>query len=76
LQYRSCKACGSWFELSPGVVRKSRLFCSDACKSMDYRDKQNQARQLYADKKTFRQIARELGSEVAVVKGWIRGRKP
>jgi hypothetical protein len=75
LEYRQCQACDVWFELSPETARVSRLSCSDACKARSYREKQDQARRLFADKKSFRQIAKEVGSDVATVKGWITGKK-
>jgi endogenous inhibitor of DNA gyrase (YacG/DUF329 family) len=38
-QYRKCAWCGSAFEISPRVARTNRLFCSNACKQADYRDR-------------------------------------
>jgi hypothetical protein len=37
--YRACKECGAWFEVGTkrGAFNKNRLFCSDKCKSKDYR---------------------------------------
>jgi hypothetical protein len=37
--YRACKECGEWFEISARADGRTarRLFCSDACKSRDYR---------------------------------------
>jgi hypothetical protein len=72
-EYRSCMVCKAWFELSPDIARTTRLFCSDACKSKGYRLKQDRARQLFAEKKGFSAIAKELGSNVATVKRWITG---
>jgi hypothetical protein len=74
-EYRSCAVCGTWYELSPDTARTTRLFCSDSCKSRGYRQKQDRARQLFSEKNTFRQIAKELGSDVATVKRWITGKK-
>jgi hypothetical protein len=41
IQHRACKECGTWFEISTGEkgFRINRQFCSDACKSRDYRRK-------------------------------------
>jgi hypothetical protein len=36
-EYRVCKECGEWFEVSPERSRTTRQFCSDACKSKAYR---------------------------------------
>ena len=37
--HRTCKECGRWFEVSTddGKVRATREFCSDPCKSRNYR---------------------------------------
>lgn len=35
--YRQCESCGKWFELSPDVARKHRIYCSDACRTRAYR---------------------------------------
>jgi hypothetical protein len=72
---RRCQACGRWFELAPGVNRSDRLTCSDSCRSRAYRDRQDRARQLAAAGKSFREIAKELGSTVAKVKKWVTGSK-
>jgi hypothetical protein len=46
-KHRACKTCGRWFEISTEDTgfRVNRQFCSDACKSKDYRDRKDQARQ-------------------------------
>ena len=45
-KYRACKACGRWFEISTegSGFRVNRQFCSDACKSKDYRERREQAK--------------------------------
>ena len=75
LTYRACKVCNSWFELSPAIARTNRLFCSNACKFKDYREKQDRARQMKASGQGFAAIAKALGSDVATVKRWVTGRR-
>lgn len=36
-QYKRCTECQAFFELSPGVNRKDRAYCSNACRSAAYR---------------------------------------
>jgi hypothetical protein len=74
LEYRSCKTCKKWYALTPEVARKTRQFCSNACKIRDYRSKQDEARRLVAAGKKYREIAKRLGSSVAIVRGWVVGR--
>jgi hypothetical protein len=71
--YRQCGECGSWFEVSPEVARTNRRFCSNACRSRLYRQRQARAKELFAEGKSLQEIAAELRSTVAVVKKWIGG---
>jgi hypothetical protein len=75
LEYQRCPVCGRWFELSPGVNRANKQTCSGSCRTKLYRQRQERARELYAEGKTARQIARELGAEPEKVKDWVRGTK-
>jgi hypothetical protein len=70
---RQCRECDRWFDVAPGIGRVDREICSTACRSRAYRHKQAMARNLKAQGKTVKQIAKELGSEEGVVKGWIKG---
>lgn len=69
--YQNCKECGRWFEVSPEKARKSKLFCSQACRSKAYRERQSLARQMHQAGKTFEAIAQELGSDADTVKNWV-----
>jgi hypothetical protein len=71
-QYRRCRLCGKPFELSPRVNRVSRLTCSAACRNLDYRNRQERARELHGQGKAFSEIAAELGSNVKTVRGWVK----
>jgi hypothetical protein len=75
-EQRACKLCGRWFEISTGRngSRKDRLFCSDACKSKDYRTRRDRARQLKAEGWRVPAIATELDTDVATVKKWTSKR--
>jgi hypothetical protein len=37
--YRRCRECGDWLEISLTANRTSRLFCSDACRAKAYRER-------------------------------------
>lgn len=71
-KHRACKACGRWFEISPQMYRKSRVYCSEACKSQGYRERKELALRLADEGKTVKEIAAELGSDAKTVKGWLR----
>jgi hypothetical protein len=72
-KYRQCAVCQTWFELSPELARTNRRFCSIKCKNREYRNRQEQARQLHGEGMEPREIAKKLETTVAVVKGWIKG---
>ena len=73
--YRRCPTCSKWIEFSSEGARADRLFCSNACRNAAYRVRQDKARQLRARGKSFKAIAKELGSDAATVKRWITGVK-
>jgi hypothetical protein len=70
--HRECAQCRRWFEVSPTVARKSRLFCSNACRSRAYRHRQEEARRLHTCGLSLKEIARQLGTNTATAKGWIK----
>jgi hypothetical protein len=70
-EYQQCSHCKKWFELAPGLNRADRQFCSDSCRVMAYRARQHRARQLAAEGKTVRQIAKQLGSYISTVEKWL-----
>jgi hypothetical protein len=71
--YRCCSECQTWFEVSPGVARRDRRVCSDACRTRAWRARQEQARRLRAAGKSLKEIARALHSDVGTVKSWVAG---
>jgi hypothetical protein len=73
--YSRCRECGKWFEVAPEVARTHRRFCSNACRSKAYRERQDRARRMHMEKKTFEEIAAELDSDAATVRRWITGVK-
>jgi DNA-binding NarL/FixJ family response regulator len=73
--FRPCGACGKWFELTPDIARKNRLFCSEACRSRAHRAKKEKAVELLAAGKSEKEIADELATTVKVVRGWLQRRQ-
>lgn len=71
-KFRACETCGRWFELSPATARKSKHYCDDACRSRAYRARKERARQLAAEGRKPKEIARELGSDVKTINNWLR----
>jgi hypothetical protein len=69
--YRRCRECPTWFELSPDIARTNRFYCSDACRLKAYRRRKAHARQLHAGGMPLEEIARQLGTDLARVRGWV-----
>jgi hypothetical protein len=69
--FRRCPTCGTWFEVADGKARRSRLYCSEGCRSKAYRERREQARTLYAGGSSVEEIARELASDVEAVTKWV-----
>jgi hypothetical protein len=84
-KHKNCPVCGTWFEIAPkGVIRTkngdgpkrmNRVFCSDSCKTKDYRDRKVSALELKAQGKTVAAIAKELDTPVDTIKKWTTKRK-
>jgi hypothetical protein len=76
-KHRQCPVCGRWFELgqpdSEGrISRSDKLACSPSCRTRGYRVRQERARALHTEGWSPRRIAKELDSDVATVKGWLK----
>ncbi len=68
--FQSCIQCGKLFEIAQGR-RKSRMFCSDACRFKAYRERQTKARELHSQGVSIENIAQELDSKPKTIKGWL-----
>jgi hypothetical protein len=80
--YRQCRGCPNWFEMSPDEDARTarRLFCSDQCKSRDYRKRKDRAVELRGEGLKPAMIAERLKAEgletdIDTVKNWVGRRK-
>jgi hypothetical protein len=76
-QYRACKECAGWFEISGDDDGRTarRLFCSDPCKSRDYRRRKERVVALKAAGRTPKQIAGETDTDLETVQKWLKANK-
>jgi hypothetical protein len=76
-EHRSCKECGNWFEISSEDDGRTarKTFCSDPCKSRDYRRRKERAGALRSEGKSVQQIAKELDTDLTTVKKWVTKKK-
>ena len=70
-KYRRCRQCESWFEIDHYKARTNRYFCSNACRSKAYRERQSEAKKMRDDGESLAAIADKLGSDEATVRKWV-----
>jgi hypothetical protein len=71
-EFVRCRTCQTWFERSTETARTNRRFCSNACRTKNYRRRRAEARRLHVAGVPVRQIAKQLDADVAAVRTWIR----
>lgn len=76
--YAKCALCGAPFEISraPSTGKRTDArFCSDRCRVNNHRAKVDRARRMSAAGRSSLEIARELQTRPATVKGWLESGK-
>lgn len=71
IEQRQCKECGKWFGSAPGLSRKSKTYCSDVCRMKAFRTRKRRAVELAAAGRPAEEIAKETGTPLKTVRGWI-----
>jgi len=72
IEFRRCKECGSPFEETLVVLKSNREFCEgNYCRLKFHRKRKKRSRQMRTEGATLRTIAKDLGSDLATVKGWV-----
>jgi hypothetical protein len=76
-RYPPCRHCGNPFEIARGETgfRKNREFCSDRCKSADYRARRSKAIRLARRGIATQKIAERTETDLGTIKDWLRAVK-
>ena len=76
-QFVACKFCGRRFEHSTEQTgfRKHRQFCTDSCKTLDYRKRKRTAISLAASGRPSREISDKTGTDLKTVRAWLAAAK-
>jgi endogenous inhibitor of DNA gyrase (YacG/DUF329 family) len=76
-RFIECKYCGRPIEISTEQTgfRTHREFCSDSCKTKDYRRRKDTVLKLAKQGKTIPQIVEQVGTERATVRRWLKATK-
>ena len=76
-QFVACKFCRRLFEVStsPTGFRTHREFCTDSCKTKDYRRRKREALRLAGEKKPVREIAKQTNTKTATIRQWLKAHK-
>lgn len=69
--YGSCPGCGRYFEVHTENARSDKTYCSEACKSKNYRDRKARALELHTKGMSLEEIAEALSSKPETVAKWI-----
>jgi hypothetical protein len=73
ITFRKCVSCGRPIAIARTTgARSDAKFCSDACKSRSYRERQARAIELAGKNWTPGRIANELGTTTGTVRRWIK----
>lgn len=77
VEYRTCLACPRQIEISTeGRGKQSNvMFCSDACRTRDHRNKVKEAKSMKADGKTVSQIAKHFETTSDTINNWLTKKK-
>jgi hypothetical protein len=73
--FRRCDQCGLWFELGLPGGRRSRLFCSGACRTRAHRARREKALELHRQGKGAKEIAEATATGLGTVKKWLKQAK-
>lgn len=68
--FARCVLCGKAFTVTE-EKRADSTFCGNPCRQRAYRARQKRARKLRGGGASLRDIARELGSNITTIKGWV-----
>ena len=69
--HRQCTQCHRWFEVG-GDLREDAKYCQQSCRSKAYRGRRKKARELAESGLKPNEIAKQLGTNIKTVKGWIK----
>ena len=72
-EFRGCKHCKRLFEISTENTgyRKHREFCSESCKTKDYRKRKRTALKLAGEGKSVAVVATRTGTNAVTVRAWL-----
>lgn len=72
-QFVQCEECMMEFEVeSTEGNRKDKRYCGDACRARAYRNRRKEALDLNRLGRSAASIAKQLGTDVKTVKGWVK----
>ena len=72
-EFVKCKFCSRQIEISTADsgFRTNRQFCSDLCKTKDYRKRKRTAVRMAAKSASIANIAKEVDTERTTVRRWL-----
>ena len=71
---RPCEECGKSMIIGANEYRRSRQYCSDACRLRRFDARKREARRLHAKHVPLQEIADQVGTGIGQVRGWLKPR--
>ena len=73
-QFLACKFCHRVFEISTEQTgfRRHREFCTDSCKTKDYRRRRRDALRLIRDGESLASVSKHTSTGPATIRRWVR----
>jgi hypothetical protein len=73
-RFEKCKFCSRFFEISsePTGKRRDREFCTDSCKTLDYRRRRRTALKLATSGAKVAFIANRTDTKPATIRNWLK----
>jgi hypothetical protein len=74
-RFGECAVCHKSIEYGPDASFRTRVFCSDACKQKQHRQRVNEAKELRAQKWSVKRIAMHFDTTTDTIKKWLNKKK-
>ena len=75
-QFKQCRFCKKWFEVSLRAARKSRVYCGPACRMKEYRARKTEAQKWHAEGLSVEAISERLATSPGTIRAWLKAPAP
>ncbi len=72
MEFRECRQCRTWFQVSPDTSRSDRVYCSAPCRYQASYQRRSRARRLRTEGATIQSIATEMDVSLEEIRRWVK----